>query len=212
MRSAGMRMALSGVITLLAVSTAAADSAYFSVKGGAFMPSGKEHGTANSLKSFDTGYAAELAFGYRPESYAALELGTGVYSASGTVTDAVARSEKTLYGVPVTLTAKAILELEKLELFAGAGAGYYFTFIDQKLSFTNGGIAPVDESSHGSALGYHLVAGGDLKLSENFRLGADFKWFSVKPDLELTDAQNVKKSSNWDLGGTTVSLGFKYLY
>lgn len=208
------KLLLSGVMTLFAVSTAAAEgsSSYFSVKGGAFLPNGKESGAANSLNSFDSGYNAEIAVGYRPESYAAIEVGTGMYSASGTVTDSSARVQRTLTGIPVTATAKAILDLDKLELFGGAGIGYYFNFIDNKIDFINGGIPPVSESSHGNALGYHLVAGGDFKVSENFRVGADFKWFSVKTDLELTDAQNTRKTSSWDLGGTTLNFGIKYLY
>jgi outer membrane protein W len=202
---------MSCLLIPLSVSSAAAfDTGYFSVKGGLFLPNGNSG--ENSLKNFNTGYNGEVAFGFRPESYAALEIGTGFYSASGTVTNADSKSSKTIYSVPVTATAKAILDLDKYELFAGAGLGYYFAFIDNKVDFYNGGLPSVQESSHGNALGYHLVLGGDYKVSERFRLGADFKWFVVKPELELTDSQNVKTRATWDLGGTVLNLGFKYLY
>jgi outer membrane protein W len=211
MPSRKFKLLLTCLLVPLAVSSAAAaDRGYFSVKGGSFLPNGK--GGAASLTSFNSGYSAEVAVGYRAENYAALEIGTGLYSASSEVSNADLSSKKTLYGVPVTATAKAILDLEKLELFAGAGLGYYFAFIDNDLNFTQGSLAPVKESSHGSALGYHLVLGGDYKVSERFRLGADFKYFVAKPELELTDAQNVKVRSKWDVGGTLVNVGLKYLF
>lgn len=213
MRRREFSLLLSGIVTLLSVSSAAAmETGYFSVKGGAFLPNSKGGGSGNSLQTFDSGYDAEVAVGFRPEPYAAIEIGTGFYTASGTVTDAGSRSEKTLYGIPLTATAKAILDLDKVELFAGAGVGYYFAFIDNKIDFSNGGIAPVQESSHNSALGYHLLLGADYKVSRNFRLGADFKWFVVETDLELTDTSNVKRTSNWDLGGAVMNVGLKYLY
>ena len=211
MRSIQLRLLLPCLMIPLTVTSAAAlETGYFSVKAGTFLPNG--NGSGNNLKDFDTGYNAELAVGYRPESYAALELGTGFYSASGTVSNADSRSQKTVYSIPITATAKAILDLKKFELFAGAGFGYYFAFIDNKMDFNNGGLPSIQESSHGSALGYHLVAGSDYKVSQNLRLGADFKWFAVKPELELTDSQNVKTKATWDVGGTVLNLGFKYLF
>jgi len=203
---------MSCVLIPLSVSAAAAaDTGYFSVKGGLFLPNGGSS-SESSLKNFDTGYNTELAIGYRPESYAAIELGTGLYSSSGTVTDADSTSRKRVYGIPITATAKGILDLEKFELSAGAGVGYYFAVVDNKVDFFNGGLPSVDESSHGGALGYHLVLGGDYKVSERFRLGADFKWFVAKPELELTNAQNVKTRTKWDVGGSVMNLGLKYLY
>lgn len=196
------------LVPLAATSAVAQDTGYFSVKAGSFLPNSK---SGNSLKDFNTGYNAEVAVGYRPESYAAFELGTGLYSASGTVTTADSTSDKTLYTIPVTATAKAILDLEKFELFGGAGIGYYFAFIDNDMTFA-AGPAPVKESSHGSALGYHLTAGGDYKIAERFRLGADFKYFVAKPELELTDSQNVKSRSKWDIGGTVINLDLKYTF
>jgi len=211
MRSSDVRLLLSCLLIPLSVaSAAAADTGYFSVKGGSFLPNGS--GGANSLKSFNTGYNAELAVGFRPESYAALELGTGYFSASGTVANADSSSRKTVYGIPITATAKAILDTTKFDLFAGAGFGYYFAFIDNHVDFFSGGLPSVQESSHGGALGYHLVAGADYKLSERFRLGADFKWFVAKPELELTDSQNVKSRAKWDIGGEVLNVGLKYLF
>ena len=203
------RLVLSYFLILLSVSSAAAaETGYFSIKGGMFLPNSSQPG----LKNFDTGYNTEVAIGYRPENYAALELGSGYFTASGTVSNSDSRSSKTIYGIPVTLTAKAILDLEKFELFGGAGAGYYFAVIDNRMDFFNGGIPSIQESSHGGALGYHLVAGGEYKVSERVRFGADFKWFVVKPELQLTDPQNVNTKAKWDVGGAALNVGFKYLF
>jgi outer membrane protein W len=56
------------------------------------------------------------------------------------------------------------------------------------------------------------VLGGDYKVSDKLRVGADFKYFVAKPELELTNAQNVKSTTKWDIGGTVMNLGLKYLY
>jgi outer membrane protein W len=211
MRGSELRLLLSCLLIPLSVSgAAAADTGYFSVKGGVFLPNGNSGAT--SLKSFDNGYNAELAVGFRPESYAALELGTGLYSATSTVSTADSRLRKTVYGIPITATAKAILDLKRSEFFAGAGVGYYFAFIDNHVDFLTGGLPSVQESSHGGALGYHVVLGGDYKVTNRFRVGADFKWFAAKPELELTDAQNVKSRAKWDVGGEVLNVGIKYLF
>ncbi|MCM0080815.1 outer membrane beta-barrel protein [Geomonas sp. Red32] len=208
------RVILALALVLASAAGASADeTSYFSVKGGMFLPNGK--GDANGqggLKNLDSGYSAEVAVGYRPDTYAALELGTGFYTAHGSVTTADTSTTQTIYGIPVTATAKGILDTEKLQFFAGAGVGYYFTFIDNKVEFFNGGIPTVQESSHGGALGYHVVAGGDWKLTKRFMIGADYKWFSVKPDLEVTTAQNAKVKSKWEMGGSILNVGLKYAF
>lgn len=211
MRSSQFSLLVSCLLIPVAVSSASAadvGSGYFSVKGGSFLPNGK--GGSNSLSGFNTGYNAEVAVGYRAEKYAAIEIGTGIFSSSGTITNDDVSSKKSLYGIPVTATAKAILDLEKLELFAGAGLGYYFAFIDNDMTFSAG--SPVHESSHGSALGYHLVLGGDYKVSDQFRLGADFKYFVAKPEFTLTQANHTPNTSKWDVGGTAINVGLKYLF
>lgn len=205
------------VAILTAGAAQAADSTYIAARAGIYLPNGRDGGDYKGLKYFDTGYDVEVAAGYRPVSYAAIEMGTGLYTASGKVNTADFAIDRTVYGVPVTLTAKGILEFEKLQLSAGAGIGYYQTFLDNKISFTNGTIASVDQSNHGSALGYQAVFDADFKVSDHWQVGANFKWFSARPEIELQNPNAagtaiVTTKDKWEVGGTTVNLGVKYSF
>ena len=206
------------VTSLTAGEALAADTSYLSVKGGMFLPNGKGGGDSNGMKSFDTGFALDLAAGYRPAPYAALEVGTGFYSASGKDTFAVGVNntrtvDRTAYGVPITLTAKGVLEFEKIVLSAGAGVGYYFGFISSDITNSDPAISPTSESSHGGALGYQAVLDADFKVGEHWTIGAAFKWFSTRPELELTDPTTLTKTkTKWEMGGSTISLGAKYSF
>jgi outer membrane protein W len=199
---------------LCAVPAFAADSSYLSVKGGVFLPNGRDSGDYKGFKYFDTGYNVDVAVGYRPESYAALEVGTGFYTAAGTVRTQDFTIDRTAYGIPVTLTAKGILEFTKLVLSAGAGLGYYQGFIENNISFASA-VPPVNETNHGGALGYQAVLDADLKMSDRWLVGANFKWFSARPSIELKNVQNnqvVTTKDKWEIGGTVINVGMKYLF
>ena len=181
-----------------------ADDTYFGMKAGMFMPNGKSPG----LDMFDTGYAIDLSLGVKPASYAAVEVGTGFYTASGDSDATGVQQDMTAYAVPITLTAKGIVEFGKLDLFAGAGAGMFFCFIDNEIA------APVskNESKHGIAPGYQAVAGADYRINNQWNAGVDFKWFSTRPKLEITDTNNNITDQKWEFGGTVLSLGVKYKF
>lgn len=181
------------------------DATYLDVKGGIFMPNGNSKG----LKDFDTGYNVDVAVGVRPAPYAAVELATGVYSASAKISETVGTRDMTAYGVPITLTAKAIANFKRLDIFAGAGAGYYFCFIDNKVNNTSSPPA-IEESVHGGAVGYQVLAGGDYRIDDQWSVGVQFKWFSTRPELEVTNIDKVKTKDKWEFGGTNLNVGFKY--
>lgn len=196
---------IAALIALPAV--AGAEDTYLSLKGGVFLPNGK---SSNGLNNFDAGYSVDLGLGVKLEKYVAIELGTGLYTAEGNISTITSSDSMKLYAVPVTVTVKGLLALEKTELYAGAGAGYYFGAMERKQS--NNTPATIDETSHGSALGYHVVAGGDYRLSGKFTLGAEFKWFSTRPELEFSSFSGTKTKDKWELGGSTVGLAAKYSF
>ena len=200
-----------GIFCLLccASGTALAEGTYAGIKVGGFMPNGKGDTTnQGGLKDFDTGYNLELAVGFRPASYAAIEAGTGFYSASRDIAiTTTSREKSTIYGVPATITAKAVLPLERSEFFVGAGAGYYFSVLQRD---STNGASSRSSSSHGNALGYHLVGGFDYNLGERYSLGAEIKWFSTKPKFD--DAGGTGSQTEWEFGGTTLNLGVKYKF
>ncbi len=198
---------------LYAMPAFAADSSYFSAKGGIFLPNGRDGADYKGFKFFDTGYSLDLAAGYRPEPYVAFEIGTGFYTTSGKETRASRVVDRTAYGVPVTLTAKGILDFEKIVLSGGAGIGYYFGLINSTLNDQTTPANNVSESNHGAALGYQVVADADFKISERWTAGAGFKWFSARPEIELTDPTTLSRTKQkWEFGGMVMSLGLKYSF
>jgi hypothetical protein len=209
-------IAVSLMISLLSAgSVSAADQTYLAVRGGVFLPNAEDGDNYQGLNYFDTGYNIEIAVGYRPVSYAELELGTGFYSCSGEISKPDFTIDRTLYGVPITLNVKGILEFDKLTLSAGGGLGLYQGFMDNKIDFVN--QPSVDESNHGTAVGYQAVFDADLKLNDRWSVGANFKWFSARPKIELqtvnsTQTQIITTKDEWEIGGTTLNIGVKYLF
>jgi len=190
-------------VLICGVASAQAEDTYLAVKAGGFLPNGKGDATnQGGLKDFDTGYNMEVAIGFRPASYAAIEAASGFYTSERQDTVNGSSTKATIYGVPVTITAKGIIPLNKADFFVGAGAGYYFGVLDQSGQ-------PRSSSSHGNALGYHIVGGFDYNISEHYSLGSEIKWFSTKPEF---DANNSGVKTKWELGGTTLGLGMKYKF
>jgi len=204
------------IFVLLALGSAsaveAASGTYVALKGGLFLPNGQGGSVASSedgFSSFSTGYNVEVAAGFRPESYAALELGSGYYATSLDVANLQIPSATRIdaYAVPITLTAKGILPLGELEFFAGAGLGYWFGQLHFKNAGIVGGAAQVKDVNAG-ALGYQVLGGADYRVSEAVNLGVEAKWVFAKPEFDFTDITGHKVK--WQIGGTTINLVAKY--
>ena len=199
-------------------SAVAAEQTYLSARGGIFLPNGDDGGDYKGFKYFDTGYSVDVAVGYRPVSYAAFEFGTGFYSTSGEVNRSDFNIDRTFYGVPITLTVKGIIETDRLLLSAGAGAGLYQGYMDNKIDFNSGSyVDSVDESNHGTAVGYQIMADADLKLSDRWTIGANFRWFTARPEIEMQNISPerdriITTKDDWEIGGTTVNIGMKYFF
>ncbi len=148
--------------------------AYLAVKLGAVFPKHED------LKGFDNGFALEAAAGYRANENLALEVSVGRFSISrsGTYYDAY-------YGVfytetvddtaiPIMVTAKAIFQVEKLELYGLAGGGLYL--ISSHVEDKAAGYAPFTASDSSSAFGFHIGAGASLRFSPRASIGAEAKY------------------------------------
>lgn len=200
---------------LMAGAAQAADSTYLAARAGVYLPNGRDGGNYKGFKYFDTGYDVDVAAGYRPVSYAAFEVGTGLYTASGKVSNTGYTIDRTAYGVPITLTAKGIIEVERIMLSAGAGIGYYQAFMSNKIDVA--GQPSVDESNHGGALGYQAVFDVDFKVTDKWAVGSNFKWFSARPEIEMKNINAARTNmettkDKWEVGGVTVNLGVKYSF
>lgn len=191
-------MLLAGLVTI-----AHAEGEFATFKAGGFLPNGNGSATG-SLKDYDTGFNIEAAAGFKPVPYVALEAATGFFRASRDYNynfDSTKPTKDTASGVPITLSIKGIIGTERIDLFAGAGAGYYFCILDQRTPTLN-------MSQHGNALGYHVVGGIDYKFSEQWYFGAEIKWFVTKPKFENINALGQKVE--WEMGGTNMNLTAKY--
>lgn len=206
-------------LALFYVSAAeAAGGAYLALKGGAFLPNSKGgslFSNETGFTSFATGFNGEVAAGIRPESYAALELGTGYYASSLKVadTDSASVTKYRAFGVPITLTAKAILPLGKLECFAGAGLGYWFGQIHYRNERPASGSAAattVTKDVNAGAVGYQAVTGADYRVRDWLDLGLEAKWFSAKPVFDFTEITG--KKLKWEFGGTMINFVAKYRF
>jgi len=178
---------------------------YLTFKAGAFLPNGNGE-TSGDLKDYDTGFNVELAAGIKPAPYVAVEAAVGYYRTERSYNynfDSTKPTDDTVSGIPLTLTIKGVIETEKADFFAGAGAGYYFCILDQETPTLN-------MTQHGNALGYHVLGGMDYKLSEQIAVGGEAKWFATKPKFENINA--IGQKIEWEMGGTTLNLTAKYRF
>lgn len=205
------------VVMLIASAGAAwanGNDSYVAIKGGAFLPNSKDGSTTSSNRGFGnfaTGWNGEIAAGYRPESYAAVELGLGYFATDATISDATAgtNNKYKAFSVPVTVTAKGILPLGRLECFAGAGLGYWFGQVNYR-HFAASGAKDLERNVNAGAVGYQLVTGADYRVTERLDLGAEVKWASVKPEFDQVETAGTKVK--WEFGGTNVNLVLKYRF
>jgi opacity protein-like surface antigen len=191
------------------LASAADPAGYASVKLGYFMPNSDDDG----LKDFDNEFSLGLAVGTKLSPNFAIELGWDYYStkgndtvSSGGVSYAI-DAEVTTWSIP--LTAKFILPVSKeIEVFMGAGVGYYDSQIDADGTLSGGGLSADlwSESDSASGIGYHLVAGADYKINRNVALGGEIKWCKAELDFEDISDDEI------NVGGTTLNLVVKYLF
>ncbi|HEU0264509.1 MAG TPA: outer membrane beta-barrel protein [Geobacterales bacterium] len=216
MKGFPMRRALLLLTMLLTplLAMAEGESSYLSLKGGAFLPNGtgaSPDGRDNGLANLNTGYNGELAIGFLPAPYAAIEFATGFFHCEADLAEPLANRSVnvTAEGIPMTVTAKAIAHFDHLQLFAGAGAGYYFTILRAKTTNLNPPQQVLaDEEFHASAPGYHLVAGGDIMLGKAVSIGAEYKWFNTRPEYNLRNSvwQPTADKVKWQFGGAQANL------
>ncbi|MBI4824001.1 MAG: porin family protein [Nitrospirae bacterium] len=216
-----MKKVIMAVITifmamLVATSVYAQDAkSYVDLKLGAFYPNQKEDG----LKDFDIGPNIEADLGYKFNKNLAGEIGIGyIRTTAEFIYDPTTgeKEEDTASAIPITLTAKGILPLagDKVELFAGAGLGYYFTKVEAEYVYPPNPVFNDSVSKSKGAFGYHVVGGADYNITKTIALGFEVKWFSVKPDYGTVVSAG---GSSLDIGkveggGVITNLALKYRF
>jgi opacity protein-like surface antigen len=157
---------------------------YITAKPGIYSPQ------TNDLDGFDTGFNGEVAFGFQPIRYFAVELGTGYFNTEGTATfsgfNYAERDKFDLHVIPFTLTGKLILPFKKFEFFGLGGVGAYYVWTDVEARGTVNGI-PVSVELDGE----DIVFGGYLGLGVHYNITPRF-FVGVEGKYLWTDRANPK--------------------
>jgi outer membrane protein W len=130
---------------------------------------------------FDTGLSGEIAFGHYFFKNFALEVGVGYFrsESSGNWSGggiAVAW-EAYVDVIPLTLTAKGILPVGPVELYAGAGGGVYFADYSETGTLTIGTTTySYSFSGEDTAFGGHILSGVNFDVASNVFLGIEGKY------------------------------------
>ncbi|MBJ6727396.1 outer membrane beta-barrel protein [Geomesophilobacter sediminis] len=206
----GKIITLALCMMIVSVSAAFAESSYLSFKGGVFFPNAETDG----LNDFKNGYNFEVAYGVKIHPNLALEVGTGYYESeikdefTNTYLDAFGTPytvTPTVSAVPILVTLKVVAPLgPAAEIYAGAGGGYYYTMLENRVKDLNGATVGTDESYSASALGYHFVGGVDFNVSPQLSIGGELKYFNVKPSYDVSG-----HSRQVQFGGTTANAVVK---
>lgn len=95
-----------------------------------------------------------------------------------------ASGEMDVRSIPVTVTARAYLvATDQLNVFAAAGAGWYFMKYDYSDEFEELGI----EDSTESTFGWHVGAGLSVPLSPTVALYGEARAVFLDPDRDIDD-------------------------
>ena len=113
---------------------------------------------------FSNAFDGEVALGHYFTPNVASEVGLGYFKTT--------HESDQITVVPLTLTGKGILPLDSAELYIGAGIGAYFA--SSELSTV---------SYNDTAVGWHVLAGGNFNVIPNLFLGAEIKYLWVKPSF-----------------------------
>jgi len=122
----------------------------------------------------DWGFYSEFVYGHYFTPNWALEGGAG-YCHDG---DSEHGMRSGMHCLPIVLTAKGVLPLDKLELYAGAGGALYLTRLEHEVY----GQELADDRE--SILGGHLVLGANFDVGSRFFIGLEGKYiFTQKGDF-----------------------------
>lgn len=122
------------------------------VKAGAYFPTGDLEDA-----DFGTGFSGEVSYGRYLHPNFVTEFGVGYLRSEDTSAD--------VWAVPLTVTLKGVYPVNGVELFAGAGAGFYIV------------EAEVDsETDDDSVWGGHVVAGANVDINPTLFVGVEGKY------------------------------------
>lgn len=176
---------------------------YFAVKPGIYSPQ------TSDLDHFDTGFNGEIAIGRRINPNTAVEVGLGYFNTKADFSSFFAREKYSLDVVPVTLSLKAILPIDKFELFGVGGIGAYYVYGDLRVSTPFGRVSFDDDDW---IFGGHLGLGLHYNITPTMFIGAEGKYlWTSKAKLE-DSFWGIPFTAKFKMDGilATAVIGFKF--
>ncbi|GAB4390940.1 MAG: hypothetical protein Kow0025_26390 [Thermodesulfovibrionales bacterium] len=190
-----LAVSVMAIALLLPLSAFAQDMPnYFSLKAGAYVPSGDLDDA-----DFSTGFSSSLVYGRYFTPNFAVELGVGYFE-----------SESDFYTIPLEVTALALYPVERGEVYVGAGIGAYFATFDGSFDIPGVGAVRIDDDD--SVFGGHAVLGGRYDISQSMFFGVEGKYL-VTDEVDVNGSVGgVPVVMSADLNGFTISasLGFRF--
>jgi len=216
MKRLGFMLVLAIILTLpcAAVNAIAGDN-YFAIKAGIFTPTG-------DLEDFDNAFQGEIAIGHNFNPNFGLEFGIGRFETdatygyggydseignwSGSETDEVTVT-------PVTITARGIIPIDKLSLYAGAGVGLYFATGEVAVTGTSD-IGNVSFSGDDDDMvpGVHVLAGIEYNLTPEVFAGIEARntWTETAKFEGLIYGVPIEAESDLNGWNIAAKIGYRF--
>ncbi len=162
---------------------------------------------------FDTGWTGEISFGRYFHRNFAVELGVGYLETDGD--DANFRApgaygaDLEIRAIPVTLTAKGVLPLRNVDLFAAIGVGFYFVMADADVTTYPIGSDSFDDDD--IVFGFHGGLGANFNITQNIFIGMEGKYLWARPEFEGT-ILGRRWEFDADLDGFTITINIGYRF
>lgn len=169
-----------------------------SLDGGLFLPA---KNSIAGVGKIHTGYYADGKYVYKPNDMFSFASTVGLY---GTNADASTGQSDvlSLVTVPFKETVLLTIPIYRVELYGGAGVGYYLAYAS-----INGTNAATYDSND-SNFGYHFTSGAEVRITPRISLQAEAIWeYSW---VHLKDANGARTKVN--IGGTAVDAGVKFKF
>jgi len=195
------------VMTFGQPATVIATESYMAIKGGIYEPTG-------DLEEFDRTAYGEIAIGHNFTPNFGLEVGFGGFETeyaesgydyrTGNWNGTIETQAKA-----IMITARGIIPIDKLSLYAGAGAGIYF--VEGDLTFTSeaGNLSFSDDDR---IPGIHVMAGVEYNLTPEIFAGIEAKYTMTEDaEFKLT-AYGETLTVETDFNGYNVAakVGFRF--
>jgi|GEM_PF-1597624 len=183
---------------------------YFTLKLGVYSPESDE---LTDDRHFYTGLTGEISFGRYFHRNFAVELGVGYLEADGEDANLQAPrpwvADFDIRAIPLTLTAKGVLPLRNVDLFAAAGVGLYFVRAKVNLTMHPVGSDSFDDDD--IVFGFHGGLGANFNVTQNIFIGMEGKYLWARPEFE-GPLLGKRREFDADLDGFTITVNIGYRF